>query len=90
MQIMIDLMFSLVLFAAFIGLLYGFIVMFACWREAGHLRADFDPLLGYELHPRIERFLAAPEFPPSNAADAQSEENYRKLREEVSSLGLVS
>ena len=84
---MIDLIFSVVLFAAFIGLLYGLIVMFSCWREAWRLRADFDPLLGYELHPRTERFLAASGFSCSNAADAQSGENYRKLREHGSILG---
>ena len=50
---MIDFIFSLVLGGAFIALLYGVIVMFARWREAWRLRADFDPLLGYELHPRI-------------------------------------
>ena len=44
---MIDFMFSLVLGGAFIALLYGVIVMFARWREAWRLRADFDPLLGY-------------------------------------------
>ena len=62
---MIDFMFSLVLGGAFIALLYGVIVMFARWREAWRLRADFDPLLGYELHPRIERFLAAADFAAS-------------------------
>ena len=67
---MIDFMFSLVLGGAFIALLYGVIVMFARWREAWRLRADFDPLLGYELHPRIERFMAAPDFPPSDPTDA--------------------
>lgn len=84
---MVDLIFSLVLFAAFIGLLYGFIVMFACWREARHLRADFDSLLGHELNPSIGRFLAAPDFLHSNAVDAQSGENCRKLREDGSILG---
>jgi hypothetical protein len=45
---MIDFMVLLVLFMAFIRSLYGFIVLFASWREAQQLPADVDPLLGYE------------------------------------------
>ena len=84
---MLDLMFSLVLCMACIGLVYGLIVMFVCWQKAGHARLDFDPVLGYELHPRAERSSAAPDFLRPNAVDAQSVENYRKLREDGSILG---
>ena len=57
---MIDFIFSLGQFMAVTGLLYGVIVTFANWREAGHFWGDCDPILASELRSLKARLSAAP------------------------------
>jgi hypothetical protein len=77
-DVMIDFIFSLAQFVAFLGLLCGMIVTFTNWRESGHFWGDFDPILGYELQSLKKRWSAAIGPQPLSAADREMVQSFKE------------